>query len=401
MKRFIGSRFTDGRDFMANKYITIDAGCVELPTPKRPTVSVVVPIYNVERYLDQALNSLEGQTLHNIEIICVNDGSTDSSPDIIREHATRDGRVRLVDKPNGGYGSACNRGIAEARGTWIAILEPDDWVDLRMFEDLVAFANSFSQPVDIVKSPYWRVWMPDTNQQLCINCRYRGRVKPASQPFTITDPGVLHLVRHHPSIWSALYRREFIERTNARFPEYPGANWADNVFLYETLCQARSIVYLDKPYYFYREETPEKTAALLQRDTFMPVERWHDMQDVLDRLRMNDPGFLTMHITRGFIYLSSITGEVDLANDKAREAAKSMFDRMDDALVFANDEVSPTWKRLYAEVKGVNAPELSSMPYLKSIVAAELHDLRYTDPRYNAQAVATFVKNRLGRNTAR
>lgn len=386
---------------MTSKYITIEAGCVEAPTSARPTVSVVVPMYNVERYLDQALDSLEAQTLRNIEILCINDGSTDSSADIAHAHAASDKRVRVIDKSNGGYGSACNVGIDEARGTWVAILEPDDWVDAHMYEDLVAHADSFAGPVDIVKSPYWRVWMPDTDKQLCINCRYRGRVKPASQPFAITDPGVAHLVRHHPSIWSALYSRSFLEKTGARFPEYPGANWADNVFLYETLCQAGAIVYLDKPYYFYREETPEKTAALLRRDTFMPVQRWHDMQDVLDRLSMKAPSVLSMHIMRGFIYLSSITGEIDLSHGETREAAQSMFARMDDDLVFANPEISPAWKRIYAEVKGVKTPNLSRGPYLKSLAEAELHDLRYTDPRYNAQAIATFVKNRLGRNTAR
>ncbi len=386
---------------MTGHYITVEAGCVKAAHPKAPKVSVVVPIYNVERYLDQALDSLEAQTLRDIEIICVNDGSTDSSADIVRKHAASDERIRLVEKANGGYGSACNHGIDQARGTWVGILEPDDWVDSRMYEDLVAFASSFDSQLDIVKSPYWRMWMPDTPRQLKLNCRYRGRVKPQRQPFTITDPGVTRLVRHHPSIWSAIYRRGFLEERAIRFPEYPGANWADNVFLLETLCQAEAIAYLDKPYYHYREETPEKAAAMLQRDTFMQTQRWRDMQDVLNRLGMTDANVLSAHISRGFIYLSDVAGQRDLTHDDTLAEARAMFDLMDDALVFANPEVSPTWKRIYADVKGIDAPDISARPYVASLVEAGLHNLRYTDPRYSVRALADYVEKRSKRDTAR
>ena len=217
--------------------------------PEAPAVSVVVPVYNVEKYLDQALDSIRSQTLRNIEIICVNDGSTDGSSAILRRHADCDGRIRVIDKPNGGYGSACNRGFDEARGTWIAIVEPDDWIAPEMYEAMTSFASKFEQDVDIVKTPYWRIWMPDTDRQRRVNCSYRGRIKPASQPFALADPGVTHLIIHHPSIWSALYRREFLERCNIRMREIPGAGWADNPFLVETLCQATAIAYLDEPFY--------------------------------------------------------------------------------------------------------------------------------------------------------
>ena len=79
-------------------------------------VSVVVPTYNVERYLDQCLTSIQMQPFANIEVICVNDGSTDGSLDIMQEHASRDPRVRVIDKPNAGYGAACNTGIDAATG---------------------------------------------------------------------------------------------------------------------------------------------------------------------------------------------------------------------------------------------------------------------------------------------
>ena len=76
-----------------------------------PKVSLLVPVYNVERYLEQCLDSALSQTLSDIEVICVNDGSTDSSPEILRAYAARDGRIRIIDKENSGYGASMNRGL--------------------------------------------------------------------------------------------------------------------------------------------------------------------------------------------------------------------------------------------------------------------------------------------------
>ena len=87
-------------------------------------------------------------------------------------------RIRIIDKPNGGYGSACNRGLDEARGTWIAILEPDDWIDRSMFEDMLAFVESLGCPIDIVKTPYWRVIDPDTPASACSTAATRGASSP-------------------------------------------------------------------------------------------------------------------------------------------------------------------------------------------------------------------------------
>ena len=103
---------------------------------KNPKVSILVPICNVERYLRECLNSLVNQTLREIEIICINDGSTDSSLSIIREYERRDERIVVIDKPNSGYGDSMNKGIELARGEYIGIVESDDFASLNMFETL-------------------------------------------------------------------------------------------------------------------------------------------------------------------------------------------------------------------------------------------------------------------------
>ena len=116
-------------------------------------VSILVPIYNVEKYLRQCLESVVNQTLKDIEIICINDGSTDSSPEIIREFASRDSRIKVIDKPNTGYGHSMNQGLKAATGEYIGIVESDDFAELNMFE--VLYNTAKSNGAEIVKSNYW------------------------------------------------------------------------------------------------------------------------------------------------------------------------------------------------------------------------------------------------------
>lgn len=105
-----------------------------------PLVSIIVPVYNTARYLEQCLSSLCNQTLRNIEILCVNDGSTDASEAIIREFCARDPRVRLVNQPNAGAYAARKNGIRHARGEYIGFVDSDDYVDHDFYERLYAAA---------------------------------------------------------------------------------------------------------------------------------------------------------------------------------------------------------------------------------------------------------------------
>lgn len=342
-------------------------------------VSIIVPIYNAGPYLEQCLDSIVGQTHKDLEIILLNDGSTDDSLATMRRYAENDGRIKMIDKQNQGYGATCNRGLAEATGTWISIVEPDDWIEPGMYADMLAFAAKFADegtPLDIVKTPYWRIWLPDTKQQRKLNCSYKDRIHPPKQPFAIADAA--HLLCHHPSIWSAIYRKSFLDERNIRFKEIPGAGWADNPFLVETLCQTDRIGYFDTAYYCYREETPEKSKNFAHSNTLLPLERWNDMMDVLERLGITDERILRAHNSRGFTYLSGIIEEVDLTHDDVRETAKHMFERMDADLVFSDNEVSPGMKRLYAGLRGSPCPKINPLPHMKGLVGQGVYNLKNT-----------------------
>lgn len=342
-----------------------------------PDISVIVPIYNAENYLDQALDSIQAQTMDTIEILCLNDGSTDGSLNIMQRHAEEDSRIRVIDKQNEGYGATCNRGIDEARGLYISIVEPDDWIEPDMYADMFIYASTFDAMIDIVKTPYWRIFMPDTPKQAKLHCSYHHRVKPPTQPFTIDQAA--HLLCHHPSIWSALYRRGFIEENNIRFMPIPGAGWADNPFLVETLCQAKTIIYLDKPYYCYREDTPEKSTQFARRSTLLPLQRWNDMMDVLERLNVTDENVLRAQNSRGFTYLSGIIEEVDLGHPEVRKAAIQMFKRMDPELVLSDPEISPGCKRMFLELLGLPVQHINHIPHIIGLIKAGLFNLFNTE----------------------
>jgi hypothetical protein len=359
-------------------------------------VSVVVPTYNVERYLDQCLTSIQMQPFANIEVICVNDGSTDGSLDIMREHAAHDPRVRVIDKPNAGYGAACNTGIDAATGDYVAIVEPDDYLTGDMFGDLLAFADSLDGgPVDIVKSSYWRIFNAGTPNELRTVCLYQGRVNPPSQPFAIGD-GVA-LLEHHPSIWTALYRKEFLDEKHVRFREYPGAAWADNPFLVETLCQTDRIAYVNRPYYNYREDTEEKLVASTRRDPLLPIKRWNDMQDIVESLGVTDRRVLAAQTKRGINYCGLTIDAVGLDHPGVCEAVTALYQRLDYDLVMEQPLVTPAAKRLYCELTGQPEPKIGRLSMLPAAASEVWYRLRHTSPGYTWFSITSFMRHRRGR----
>ena len=333
-------------------------------------VSVIVPIYNTEKYLDQCLSSIEAQTYRNLEVLCINDGSTDGSRDIIVAHAERDPRIKLVDKENGGYGQGCNLGLSLAKGEWVSIIEPDDWIKPGMYADMLAFAATFDQPIDIVKTPWTNICRWDNpKKQYPHKCSMKGKIKTSAHPGTIADMPTL--IEHHPSIWSAIYRRAFLEEHAIRFPEYPGAGWADNPFLVETMCQAKAIVYLDKPYYNYRMDLPgstrhHKTADAVER----PFDRWDDMLAIIKRLGITDERILAAHYVRGFNYAHGARYDDGIKNPLVDKRVHQMIDVMDADIVERSERISPFNKKFFAEQRG--------LPYDKSRLAYLTEELRFS-----------------------
>lgn len=329
-------------------------------------VSVIVPCYNTDKFLDQALSSAEQNDRISLEIVVLNDGSTDGSLEIMRAHEAADPRVKVIDKENQGYGATVNRGIAESTGTYIAILEPDDWVEPHMYDDLFEYGKSFEDTCglpDIIKSPYTRVVLPGTDEQYMCNCSYYKRIDPGFQPFKLVDAP--HLIQHHPSIWSAIYRRDFLEDKGITFMEVPGAGWVDNPFLIETLCQAETIVYKEQPYYCYREDLPGSSSVL--KRARLCFDRWHQMKDILERLDVTDDGVLQAFYIIGFRYVGGSFADFGDDNPDIKQWAGELFRRMDPERVVRIKNLSGYSKKQFFELSGFDPLPYSNIDYYKEL----------------------------------
>ena len=340
-------------------------------------VSVIIPIYNVEATLDECLASVEAQTHRELEIICVNDGATDESGAIARAHAARDTRYVIIDKPNEGYGASCNRGIGVARGAWIAIVEPDDVVEPTWIEGLLACAGAHggAEEIDVVKAAYWRVFPGrDGGAQTRASCPYRGRVKPRQQPFSIGDG--IELMLHHPAIWSALYRRGYLAEKGIRFLEIPGAGWADNPFMVETLCRTGRIAYTDEAGYCYRERDLDEAERFAARSPRVPLERWNDMMDAAERAGVDDRRVLEALALRGVNYALITVSAVGEDAPEVAPLLRSSMERLDADLVLRSSLVSPAGKRLFSRVRDIERPRTSGVSYYARMAREAFHRVR-------------------------
>lgn len=218
-------------------------------------VSIILPIYNVSNYLRECMDSVVRQTLKELEIICVDDGSTDDSLEIIREYAQEDKRIVVITGPNGGYGKAMNQGLNRATGEYIGIVEPDDYVSLTMFEDLYQIAHE--NDLDFVKADFYRFGRNEKRDMELkyvaldsTGTRYGELLHPCEDP---------SLVKFTMNTWSGIYKREFIEEYQIRHHETPGASFQDNGFFFQTIIYAKRAMIIGKPYYRNRRDNPNSS----------------------------------------------------------------------------------------------------------------------------------------------
>lgn len=219
-----------------------------------PKVSVILPIYNVEPYLQEALDSVVNQTLKDIEIICVNDGSKDNSLAIMQEYAEKDNRIKIISKPNSGYGHTMNVGIDAATGEYIGIVEPDDYVKLDMYETLYNLAEA--NQVDLIKADFYR--FKGNGKELKLE--YNQLSKDKSYYGKVLDPKEnLEVFRFIMNTWSGIYKREFLNKYHIRHNETPGASFQDNGFWFQTFCRAERIYFVNQPFYMNRRDNPNSS----------------------------------------------------------------------------------------------------------------------------------------------
>lgn len=209
-------------------------------------VSVLIPVYNTEKYLEQCLTSVENQSLKEMEIICINDGSTDQSLEIIKEHQSRDPRIKIIDKQNTGYGHSMNQGLKVATGEYIGIVESDDFADEKMFEHLYHIAKNYD--VEIVKSNYWHHYGQGSDGycEMLEGCPYDKVISLKETP---------ELYFKNTNLWSSIYRKDFLLKHEIWFNETPGASYQDVAFTLKTLACANKIYLINEAFLHYRMDS--------------------------------------------------------------------------------------------------------------------------------------------------
>ena len=209
-------------------------------------VSIIIPIYNSEKYLEECLYSVISQTLRDIEIILIDDGSTDSSPEICDKYAAIDNRIKVVHKRNEGMGKAYNLGIEIATGEYIGFVESDDYIDRNMYKELYENAQIYDS--DLVKCGFYHWYSSENITIPPIEQMQLRQMETIKQPFCITD--YKQLLFYHSSIWASLYKSEFIK--NFKFSEQKGASYQDFSFMIDVLTKAKKISTINQNYYYWR-----------------------------------------------------------------------------------------------------------------------------------------------------
>ncbi|MBQ6486400.1 glycosyltransferase [Candidatus Saccharibacteria bacterium] len=235
---------------------------------KRPKVSIVVPIYKVERYLRECVDSILRQTLKDIEIILVDDGSPDNCGKIIDEYARKDKRIVAVHQKNSGYSKAVNRGIDMARGEYIGIIESDDWIDDDMYETL--YRNAKKYKTDVSKGMFYIY--RSTAESAAQNVVYRN---PNGVDLRLAPDGVFKptdwpkIMAFHASLWSSIYKASFIKKI--KLPETAGASYQDFPFITEVFCKAKKISVVKRPFVHWRNDDDQgnSTSAKGEKLLFM------------------------------------------------------------------------------------------------------------------------------------
>ncbi|SEH98465.1 glycosyltransferase family 2 protein [Akkermansia glycaniphila] len=213
-----------------------------------PKVSVIIPIYNAERHLRQCLDSIVEQTLHNIEIICVDDGSTDTSLDILREYADKDDRFFIIRQQNQFAGMARNNGMQHAKGTYLAFFDADDFFEPDMLEK--AYDQCEQDQADLC---LWSADYYDTNTGLSTPfdyCLDRALIPP-TLPFSVQDMPDCIFQISAPTPWNKLYRRSMLEKHQLLYPSTKRSE--DTFFASMAMYHASRITIVDKPFVHYRQ----------------------------------------------------------------------------------------------------------------------------------------------------
>ena len=347
-----------------------------------PKVSVIIPVYNEEKYLKECVDSVLNQTLTDLEIIIVDDGSTDTSVQMMDVYEQSDSRIKVIHKPNSGYGNSMNRGLAVATGQYIGIVESDDSIIPKMYERL--FSMTENETVDVVKGNFWDCYDEKDGSITKVINDERRDMPDVKESFSIDE--YPQLLWGHPSIWTSIYRRQFLLDNDIKFKEEKGGGWVDNPFFFDTLFCAKKIRWTRQPLYQYRKTNSESSSV--GYNLRIPFDRMIDNLEVAEKDKYTDEETRKFMYARALMYLVGATNEKHFAYnvDYAKPFMRKMLLKMESDII--SDDFNLNDQRNFWKYR---SPLSEILPKTKKVLIYNW--IPFDNPQHIGGGVTIYCKN--------
>lgn len=244
-------------------------------------VSIIIPVYNVEKYLSKCIESVLSQTFKDIEVICIDDGSSDGSAKILQEYARTDNRIKVFTQSNKGHFAARHNGLKQATGEYVLFVDSDDWIKSNLIEMTLNCAKQNN--VDVVVFGAYSVKN---------NHPYKGMysVEKISKKY---KEKILTLENYErdlfcvpPTAWNKLYRKELLDNNDIKFQEIK--NGEDQLFYLHTILTAKQIYILNNNLYYYEKNRPGSITSKKKKNSDAPISNFYIAEKLLNRLGLKD-----------------------------------------------------------------------------------------------------------------
>lgn len=269
-------------------------------------ISIIIPVYNVENYLERCINSILNQTYKQFEAIFINDGSIDNSLDILKKYQEKDKRILIIDKVNAGTGEARNDGLARARGEFISFLDSDDWYEENYLEELYKNLKENNSDISMCNL---KVIYDDIEKNHNTNVYSFDKIDIKENPEKILE------ILGMPVLWNKLYKRELIVKNNIKFPNYSFSE--DVEFLYKLFLQVKIISKLEKNLYNYYQRSNSATKKIEIKTIEQVKKVLINLENYVDKNYPENKKIFNLYKIQflysvSIVFLSKINGNLEL-----------------------------------------------------------------------------------------
>jgi len=336
-------------------------------------VSVIIPVYNVEKYLEQCLLSVINQTLDDIEIICVDDGSTDNSSNILKDYSKKDSRVKVIRQKNAGLGAARNTGLKYVKGEYISFIDSDDWFDEKALEHLYFEAVSKDTDIIIFKM---KTFNEDTGE---VSNTFYYDLSAVSEYFTNSTYNYRDFGKKFfemtVNAYNKLYKRDFLERINLKFPE--GYIFEDHTFFFESMLNAKKVLLSDN-YFIFRRIRDDSIITSYDRRYFDAIPITNKILDIFKKYDLFED--YKMELINHKLMIIELTYE-DIDNEYKEEY-----------LTFIKNDFKKSFKNYSADIESFIDGKLKLF-YFNALKASSPKELILLNEISDLKTKITHLKN--------